>query len=86
MTTRRLDQWLWFARLFKSRTLAERAIEEGAIRLNRAIVAKPSQTVRPGDVLSFCRGDDVMIIRVRAPGDRRGPAEEAQNLYEIVAA
>jgi ribosome-associated heat shock protein Hsp15 len=86
MTTRRLDQWLWFARLFKSRTLAERAIEEGAIRLNRTIVAKPSQAVRPGDVLSFCRGDDVMIIRVRAPGNRRGPAEEAQDLYEIVAA
>ncbi len=82
---RRLDQWLWFTRLFKSRTQAASAIGQGEIRLNRQIVTKPAQVLRPGDVLTFMRGNDVWVVRVRDLGHRRGPAPEAQQLYEIIA-
>ena len=44
----RLDKWLWFARITKSRTLAAQLVQDGKVRVNRAKVAKPSQTVRPG--------------------------------------
>ena len=81
---RRLDQWLWFARLFKSRTQAADAIEAGTFRLNRQVVNKAAQTIKPGDVLTFMRGDEVMVVRIRATGSRRGPAPEAQGLYEII--
>jgi len=82
--TRRLDQWLFFARLFKSRSLAADFIAGGAIRLNRRPITKPAQTIRPGDVLTYARGDDVLVIRILAPGERRGPAPEAQALYEVI--
>jgi ribosome-associated heat shock protein Hsp15 len=81
---RRLDQWLWFARLFKSRTQAAEAITAGAIRLNRQVVAKPGQSVKPEDILTFVRGSEVLVVRVKGPGTRRGPAPEARELYEII--
>jgi ribosome-associated heat shock protein Hsp15 len=78
----RLDKWLWFARIAKTRTLAAALVSAGKIRVNRARVDKPSQTVRPGDVLTASLGRTVRIIRVLEPGTRRGPAPEAQRLYE----
>ena len=81
---RRLDQWLWYSRLFKSRTGAQSAIETGAIRVNRVVVVKPAHLVRPGDVLTFVRGSLAIVVRVLAAGHRRGPAAEAASLYEIV--
>lgn len=77
----RLDKWLWHARFFKSRSLAAAACG-GPLRLNAQRVAQPAQTVRPGDVLTFAQGHQVRVIRVLAPGTRRGPATEAQTLYE----
>ena len=81
---RRLDQWLWFSRLFKSRTAARAAIETGGIRVNRIVIAKPAHVVRPGDVLTFVRGSLAIVVRVLAAGSRRGPSEEAKKLYEII--
>jgi len=81
---RRLDQWLFFARLFKSRSLAARAVQEGSVRVNRRVVAKPSHGLVPGDVLTFARGDQVHVVRVVALGTRRGPASEAQGLFEVI--
>lgn len=81
---RRLDQWLWFARLFKSRSNAEKAIQAGEIRVNRVTIAKPAHAVRPGDVLTFVQGSAALVIRVKAPGTRRGPAPEARTLYEVI--
>lgn len=78
----RLDKWLWFARLAKTRTLAAAMISAGKVRVNRVRVDKPSQLVRPGDVLTASFGRAVRIIRVLDPGLRRGPAVEAQRLYE----
>jgi ribosome-associated heat shock protein Hsp15 len=77
----RLDKWLWYARIVKSRTLAAGLIENGKVRLNRERTVKPSQTVRIGDVLTVSVGPRVRVLEVAAMGARRGPANEAQALY-----
>ena len=79
--TIRLDKWLWQARFFKSRSLSANAIEAGHVRLNAQIVLKTAQPLRPGDVLTFLQGSRIRVVRVLAPGLRRGPAAEAQQLY-----
>jgi len=78
----RIDKWLWHARFFKTRTLAAATVSAGHLRLNTVKVAKPAQAVVAGDVLTFMQGDTVRVIRVLAHGTRRGPASEAQTLYE----
>ena len=78
----RIDKWLWHARFFKTRTLAAATVSAGHVRLNSAKVAKPAQAVAAGDVLTFAQGDRVRVIRILAHGIRRGPASEAQALYE----
>jgi len=78
----RLDKWLWHARFFKSRSLAAAAVTESPLRLNGQPVSKPAQAVRAGDVVTFVQGRQVRVVRVLAPGTRRGPAAEAQTLYE----
>lgn len=80
--SRRLDKWLWFARVVKSRTMAAGLIEAGKARLNRSKVLKPSQGVRAGDVLTLAVGPRVRILKVLALGERRGPPPEARALYE----
>ena len=85
MESLRADRWLWFARFFKSRTLAAEACVAGRIRLNGSIVAKTNQAVRLGDVLTFSQHRAVRVVRVAALGNRRGPAAEAQALYEDLA-
>ena len=78
----RLDRWLWFARFFKSRTLATRFVADGHLRLNAERVVKAHHMVRVADVLTFAQGTRVRVIRVAALGARRGPASEAQALYD----
>jgi ribosome-associated heat shock protein Hsp15 len=80
----RLDKWLWFSRMLKSRTMAAQLVADGKVRVNRTRVVKPSQTVRPGDVLTIALRGRVQILRVLAPGHRRGPPGEARQLYEPV--
>jgi ribosome-associated heat shock protein Hsp15 len=77
----RLDKWLWFARFFKSRTLATRFLEDGKARL-RGAVAKSHARVRVDDVVTFSLRGSVCIVAVRLLGTRRGPASEARTLYE----
>ncbi len=77
----RIDKWLWHARFFKSRGLAGEAAASGSLRLNGERIAKPAQTVRPGDVLTFPKAGHIRVIRVDAIGTRRGPASEAATLY-----
>jgi len=78
----RLDKWLWQARFFKTRTLAAQLVERRRLRINREVVTKSHYRVRPGDVLTFPQGTNVRVVRVLALGSRRGPAAEAQTLYE----
>ena len=85
-SAQRLDKWLWFVRAIKTRTQAAALVLDGKVRVNRARVTKPSFTVRAGDVLTLAFRGKVQILRVLAPGHRRGPAEEAKQLYELIEA
>lgn len=78
----RLDKWLWFARFVKTRSLATKLIIDGRMRVNGAPTQKAHYTVKVGDVLTFPLGPHIRIIKVAALGSRRGPASEAQTLYE----
>ena len=81
----RLDQWLWFARFVKSRSLAARLCAAGSVELNGSPVKKPNQTVRIGDVIALPQGGLQLTVRVLALGSRRGPASEVRQLYEGTA-
>ena len=78
----RLDKWLWFARVLKSRTQAAALVSDGKVRINRVRALKPSQSVRSGDVLTISVRGDVRVLKVELPGVRRGPPAEARTLYE----
>lgn len=80
----RIDKWLWHARFYKTRPLAQAAATSGKLRLNGNRVEKSSAGVKPGDVLTIGRGSDVLAVRICAIGVRRGPASEARLLYEIL--
>ena len=80
----RIDKWLFFARVFKSRALAAKVVESGQVHLNGRVVAKSSQMVGPGDDLIFPTGTKWRRIRVLALGEARRPAPEARLLYEDV--
>ena len=82
----RLDQWLWFARFVKSRSLAARLCAAGDIAVNGTPARKPNQSVRIGDVVVLPQGGWQRTVRVLALGVRRGPASEARLLYEEAAA
>lgn len=78
----RIDKWLWNARFYKSRTLAAKVCASKPVRLNSVLIAKAHTVLRLGDVLTFPKGDHIRVIKVLALGHRRGPAMEAQTLYE----
>jgi ribosome-associated heat shock protein Hsp15 len=77
----RIDKWLWAARFYKTRALAIQAVEQGKVLINAERV-KPARAVREGDTLSIRRGPYTTIIVVRTLSLRRGPAVQAQLLYE----
>lgn len=78
----RLDRFLFFSRAVKSRTLAQKIIETGAIRVNSEKTDKSDHKVGAGDVLTMALHNRVLVWRILDPGVRRGPAAEAQGLYE----
>jgi ribosome-associated heat shock protein Hsp15 len=79
--TLRLDKFLWFARIVKTRALAQALAEDGRIRLGGRIVDRAHALVRTGDVLSFAMHGKVRVLRVEALPRRRGPQAEARALY-----
>jgi ribosome-associated heat shock protein Hsp15 len=80
--TQRIDVWLWYARFFKTRSIATKMVRGGKVRHNGNVCKKSSVSVTIGDVLTFTRGDDILIAKVLGLGTRRGPAPQAQLLYE----
>lgn len=80
--TIRLDKWLWQARFFKSRSLAAGVVTGGKVRIGGQPAVKPARAVGAGDVLTFQQNTDIRIVKILACGTRRGPAPEAQALYE----
>lgn len=82
--TARLDKWLFCARFYRTRTVAQEATAAGKVRLNGIKVDKPGHTLKPGDVLTLGRGTKVVAVRVLALAERRGPATLARTLYEVI--
>ena len=80
----RLDKWLFHARFYRTRPLAQAAAQGGKVRLNGVRTDKPGHAVKPGDILTIGRGSQVMAVRIVALAERRGPAIEAQKLYELL--
>ena len=80
----RLDKWLWAARFFKTRSLAQHAVGSGRVQLNGERT-KSAHEVKAGDMLVVRVGDWRWEVKVRALSERRGPAEEARKLYEETA-
>jgi ribosome-associated heat shock protein Hsp15 len=81
----RIDKWLWHARFYRSRALAQQAALSGLLRLNGARVEKAGHGIKPGDVVTVPQGREIVSVRVLVIAERRGPATEARTLYEIVA-
>lgn len=82
MEKQRLDKWLFFSRAVKSRTLAQKLIESGAIRVNSERTERTDHKVGPGDVLTMTVHTRLLVWRILDAGERRGPATEAATLYE----
>lgn len=82
--TLRIDRWLFHARFVRRRELAAVLLGERRVRLNGQLVARTHQPVRPGDVITLTTPRRVLVLRVLALGDRRGPPEEARALYELL--
>jgi len=84
MSAVRIDKWLFHARFYRTRPLAQAAAQAGKVRLNGSRIDKPGHAVKPGDILTLGRGGQVMAVRIVALAERRGPATEAQKLYELI--
>ena len=78
----RIDRFLYFIRLVKSRTLAQAVIDQGYVRIDGRRVEKHSEEVRAGSVVALPLHDCVRILKVRALPTRRGPPAEARACYE----
>lgn len=80
----RLDRYLFFIRLAKSRTLAQGLIGDGRVRLDGKRVAKTAEEVRVGSVIALPLRGRVRVLRVTSLPARRGPASEARLAYEEI--
>jgi ribosome-associated heat shock protein Hsp15 len=81
MDSLRLDKFLWFARIVKTRALAQTLAEAGRIRIAGRLIDRAHAPVRVGDVLSFAQHGEVRVLRIEALPQRRGPVAEARALY-----
>ena len=82
----RLDKWLWFARIVKTRDDAQQLVETGHVRINRTKVTKPAHAVKPGDVLTIALNTRVRVLEITALALRRGDANAARLLYREAGA
>ena len=77
----RLDKWLWHTRFVKTRSLAQKLITSGAVRIDREKIVSPSKLVKTGQVLTITLPREVKIIRIDGFAEKRGPFKIAQLLY-----
>jgi ribosome-associated heat shock protein Hsp15 len=81
----RLDKWLFFSRMARSRTLAQTWIESGHVTVNGEKIRRPSADIKIGDRLEVLAGRRLLILVVKAAAERRGPYEEARHLYDDIS-
>lgn len=81
LTRMRLDKWLWSARFYKTRGLAADEIGRGRVHVNEQL-AKASRELKPGDLVQLRQGPVQRVVKVLALSAQRGPATQAQALYE----
>lgn len=77
----RLDKWLWAARFFKTRRLAADAIKGGKVSVN-GVRAKPAKELHAGSEVRLTKGSYEFVVIVQGLAEQRGPAVEAQKLYQ----
>lgn len=78
----RIDKWLWFARIVKTRGAAQELATSGHVRVNHDKNRAASRQVKAGDVLTIALGPHIRVLRVVDTGERRGPASEARRLFD----
>lgn len=78
----RIDKWLWYARVVKSRTLASQLVEAGHVRVNGTRITGAARPIGAGEVLTIALDRQVRVLRIVAIGERRGPFKEACRLFE----
>jgi ribosome-associated heat shock protein Hsp15 len=81
----RIDKWLFFARMAKSRSVAQDLIRSNHVRVNGDLVSQPSSQVKPGDRIDLKLERRDLVLVVKTGGERRGPFEEARLLYEDIS-
>ncbi|WP_343057000.1 RNA-binding S4 domain-containing protein [Chthonobacter rhizosphaerae] len=81
----RIDKWLWFARMAKTRSVAQDLAQSGHVRINGRKIDAASQPVKVGDVLTLGLRGHVRVLKVLAFAERRGSFPQAQLLYEDLA-
>ncbi len=80
--TMRLDRFLWWVRLARTRTAAQALAEQGRLRLDGRLIDRAHAPVRPGNILTYvAAGGAVRVIRVEELPRRRGPPAEARLCY-----
>jgi ribosome-associated heat shock protein Hsp15 len=79
--TQRIDKWLWHARFFKTRSLAQKQIASGKVRVDKDKISNASRQIKPGNVLTITLERDIRIIEIVDLAERRGPFSAAQLLY-----
>ena len=82
----RIDKFLWFARFARTRTLAQKLVTAGHVRINKSKTHNAAASVAVGDVLTIAANGTVRVIRIAAFAERRGGAPEARLLYEDITA
>lgn len=80
--SQRIDKWLWHARFFKTRSIAQKQVATGKIRVDREKISSPSRKVSAGNVLTITRERDIKIIEILGIADKRGSYSVAQLLYK----
>jgi ribosome-associated heat shock protein Hsp15 len=80
----RIDKFLWYIRIARSRTFAQALAQQGVIRLNGRRVERAHTAVRVGDLITVPQGAHVQVLRILAMPERRGPPGEAEQCYELL--
>ena len=81
----RIDKFLFFVRLVKTRGLAQKLVEDRHLRVDGRMIERAHAEVKVGNVLTFPLNDRVRVLRIEALPNRRGPAPEAQACYTDLA-